>query len=321
MIFSQSDEPLSVTLLLFPGLSLLSLAATLDPMRGANRVLGRPAYRWRLVSMDGSPPWASCGLPIPVEGRFDPARAQDALIVIAAFDAMQYATPPVLKAIRAGAVRSAIVGGVESGSWLLGSTGLLDGRRATTHWEDLEDFAARFPNVDVQPDRFVVDEPIFTSGGATPALDCMLSLIRARNGYSAALDVASLYIYDEVRTRSDAQPIVSLGRIRQHEPRVAKAIRVMEEHIDRPLTVAAIARRIGLSTRGLEMLFLRIVDVSPGVYYLTLRLNAARRLVLDTNLPIADIAERTGFAAIASLSRAYRRQFGAPPSVARRARL
>jgi len=304
MIFSQSDEPLDVTLLLFPGLSLLSLAATLDPMRGANRVLGRPAYRWRLVSMDGSQLPASCGLPIPVEGGFDPARAQDALIVIAAFDAMQYATPPVLRATRAGAVRSAIVGGVESGSWLLGSTGLLDGRRATTHWEDLEDFAARFPNVDVQPDRFVVDEPVFTSGGATPALDCMLSLIRAHNGYSAALDVASLYIYDEVRTRSDAQPIVSLGRIRQHEPRVAKAIRVMEEHIDRPLTVAAIARRIGLSARGLEMLFLRIVDVSPGVYYLTLRLNAARRLVLDTNLPIADIAERTGFSAIASLSRA-----------------
>lgn len=321
MIFAHSDEQLNVTLLLFPGLSLLSLAATLDPMRGANRVLGRPAYRWKLVSMDGGPPSASCGLPIPVEGQFDPAGRQDALIVIAAFDAMQYATPPNLKAIRAGAVRSALVGGVESGSWLLGSAGLLDGRRATTHWEDLEDFAARFPNVDVEPDRFVVDEPVFTSGGATPALDCMLSLIRARNGYSAALDVASLYIYEQVRTSSDAQPIVSLGRIRQHEPRVAKAIRIMEEHIDRPLTVAAIARRIGLSTRALEMLFLRTVDASPGVYGLTLRLNAARRLVLDTNFPIADIAERTGFSAIASLSRAYRRQFGAPPSIARRARL
>ena len=321
MIFAHSDAPLDVALLLFPGLSLLSLAATLDPMRGANRVLGRTAYRWKLVSIEGTPVLASCGLPIPVEGRFDPAGRQDALIVIAAFDAMQYATPPILKAIRAGAARSAVVGGVESGSWLLGSAGLLDGRRATTHWEDLEDFASRFPNVDVQPDRFVVDEPVFTSGGATPALDCMLSLVRARNGYSAALDVASLYIYEQVRTSSDAQPIVSLGRIRQHEPRVARAIRIMETHIDRPLTVAAIARRIGLSTRALEMLFLRIVDVSPGVYYVTLRLNAARRLVLDTNLPIADIAERTGFSAIASLSRAFRRQFGASPSAARRARL
>ena len=320
MIFAHSDAPLNVTLLLFPGLSLMSLAATLDPMRGANRVLGRPVYRWRLVSIDGKTPTASCGLPISVEGAFDPAASQDALILIAAFEATRQGTPAVLRAVRAGAKRSAIIGGVESGSWLMGLAGLLDGRRATTHWEDLEDFAARFPNVDVQPDRFVVDEPVFTTGGATPALDCMLSLIRARNGYSAALDVASLYIYEEVRTGSEAQPIVSLGRIRNHEPRVANAIRIMETHIDRPVTIAAIARRVGLSTRALETLFLRVVDVSPGAYYVALRLNAARRLVLDTNLPIADVAERTGFSAIASLSRAFRRQFGAPPSAARRAR-
>ena len=320
MIFAHSDEPLDVTLLLFSGLSLLSLAATLDPLRGANRVLGRAAYRWKLTSIDGQMPVASCGLPIPVEGAFDAAAPQDALIVIAAFDALRHATPGILKALRAGAKRSAIVGGIESGSWLMGFAGLLDGRRATTHWEDLEDFAARFPHADVQPDRFVVDEPVFTTGGATPALDCMLSLIRSRNGYSAALDVASLYIYEEVRTGSDVQPIVSLGRIRQHEPRVAEAIRIMETHIDQPLTIAAIARRVGVSTRGLETLFLRTVDVSPGAYYVALRLNAARRLVLDTNLPIADIAERTGFSAIASLSRAYRRQFGMPPSAARRGR-
>jgi transcriptional regulator GlxA family with amidase domain len=321
MIFTHSDEPLDVTLLLFSGLSLMSLAATLDPLRGANRVLGRPAYRWKLVSMDGAMPVASCGLPIPVDGAFDPAGEQDALVVIAAFNAIRHATPQILRALRTGAKRSAIVGGIESGSWLMGFAGLLDGRRATTHWEDLEDFAARFPNVDVQPDRWVVDEPVFTTGGATPALDCMLALIRARSGYSAALDVASLYIYEEVRTGSDVQPIVSLGRIRQHEPRVAEAIRIMETHIDGPLTIATIAHRVGLSTRGLETLFLRIVDVSPGAYYLTLRLNAARRLVVDTNLPIADIAERTGFAAIASLSRAFRRQFGQPPSVVRRAQM
>jgi AraC family transcriptional regulator, glycine betaine-responsive activator len=321
MIFAHSDAPLNVTLLLFPGLSLLSLAATLDPMRGANRVLGRAAYCWKLRSIDGNMPVASCGLPIPVDGAFDSAEQQDALILIAAFEAMRYGTPPVLRKLRAGAKRSAIVGGVESGPWLMGMAGLLDGRRATTHWEDLEDFAARFPNVDVQPDRFVVDEPVFTTGGATPALDCLLSLIRARNGYSAALDVASLYIYEEVRTGSDAQPIVSLGRIRKHEPRVAEAIRIMETHIDRPLTIAAIARRVGVSTRALETLFLKIVDASPGAYFVALRLNAARRLVLDTNLPIAEVADRSGFSAIASLSRAFRRQFGAPPSAARRARL
>ncbi|WP_088347730.1 MULTISPECIES: GlxA family transcriptional regulator [Rhodomicrobium] len=318
MIFTQSDEPLDVTLLLFSGFSLLSFAATLDPMRGANRVLGRPAFRWKLVSMDGADAVASCGLPIPIDGAFDASGRQDALIVIAAFDVTSYATRKTLAALRAGAKRSAIVGGIESGPWLLGFAGLLDGRRATTHWEDLEDFAARFPNVDVRPDRWVVDKTVFTTGGATPALDCMLALIKARTGYSAALNVASLYIYEEARSGADVQPIVSLGRIRDHEPRVAEAIRIMETHIDQPLTISAIACRIGISPRGLEMLFLRVVNTSPGAYYLALRLHAARRLVLDTSLPVADIAVRTGFSAIASLSRAFRRQFGLSPSQARR---
>jgi AraC family transcriptional regulator, glycine betaine-responsive activator len=318
MVFTQSDEPLDVTLLLFSGFSLLSFAATLDPMRGANRVLGRPAFRWKLVSMDGSQTVASCGLPIPIDGAFDPSARQDMLIVIAAFDVTSHATRKILAALRTGAKRSTIVGGIEAGAWLLGFAGLLDGRRATTHWEDLEDFAARFPNVDVCPDRWVVDETVFTTGGATPALDCMLALIRARTGYSAALNVASLYIYEEARSGADVQPIVSLGRIRDHEPRVAEAIRIMETHIDQPLTISAIARRIGISSRGLEMLFLRVVKTSPGSYYFGLRLHAARRLVVDTKLPVADIAVRTGFSAIASLSRAFRRQFGMSPSQARR---
>jgi len=318
MVFTQSDEPLDVTLLLFSGFSLLSFAATLDPMRGANRVLGRCVFRWKLVSMDGAQAVASCGLPIPIDSAFDPSGRQDMLIVIAAFDVAKHATPKILGALRAGAKRSAIVGGIESGSWLLGFAGLLDGRRATTHWEDLEDFAARFPNVDVRPDRWVVDRTIFTTGGATPALDCMLAMIRARTGYSAALDVASLYIYEEVRSGTDVQPIVSLGRIRNHEPRVAEAIRIMETHIDQPLTISAIARRIGISSRGLEALFLRVVETSPGAYYIALRLHAARRLVRDTKLPVAEIAVRTGFSAIASLSRAFRRHFGMSPSQARR---
>ncbi len=196
MIFTHSDEPLSVTLLLFPGLSLMSLAATLDPLRGANRVLGRPAYRWKLVSIDGAMPVASCGLPIQVDGAFDPAEEPGR----AGGDRrLQCDRPRHAADIARAADRREALGHRrrhrDPARWLLGFAGLLDGRRATTHWEDLEDFAARFPNVDVQPDRWVVDEPVFTTGGATPALDCMLALIRARSGYSAALDVASLYIY------------------------------------------------------------------------------------------------------------------------------
>jgi transcriptional regulator GlxA family with amidase domain len=315
--FHPSDQGLSATILVLPEASLMSLAATLDPMRAANRIAGGPAYRWQVVSMDGQPVATSCGLAVQVDGAFVPQRECDLLIVVAAFSIARHVTPRVISALRLASRRAGMVGGVEAGSWVLAMAGLLDGREATTHWEDLEEFAARFPQVRVKPDRWVVDGPVFTTGGAAPALDFMLALIRGRQGIGAALNVASLYVYDEVRLHSDAQPLVSLGRLGRLEGRVARAIRLMEEHLETPLAISAIARRIGCSTRTLEGLFRETVQSSPGAYYLSLRLQLARRLVVDTDLSMAETAVRTGFSSIAALSRAFRRQFGHPPSAAR----
>lgn len=317
MIFQPSEHSLRATILVLPDASLMSLAATLDPMRAANRISGGTPYRWRVVSVDGQPVTTSCGLPVQADGPFQPHEDCDLLIVVAAFNVARHASGAVLSAVRQGARRARMVGGVEAGSWVLALAGLLDQRRATTHWEDLEDFAARFPQVQVMPDRWVVDGPVFTTGGAAPALDFMLALVRARQGFGAALNVASLYVYEEVRLPSDAQPLVSLGRIGRLERRVAHAIRIMEEHLDAPLTISAIATRVKCSTRTLEGLFREAVQTSPGAYYLSLRLQAARRLVVDTDLSMAETAVRTGFSSIAALSRAFRRQFGQPPSAAR----
>ena len=130
--------------------------------------------------------------------------------------------------------------------------GLLEGRAATTHWEDLEEFAAAFPGADVRPDRYVIDGPVFTAGGASPTFDLMLHLIRSRLGMAVALDVASVFIYDEAHAATDAQPLVSLGRLDGASRGSPQAIRLMEAHVDQPLTVAAIARRVGVSARTLE---------------------------------------------------------------------
>ena len=313
MIFEPSDEQLSVTLLVLPDCSLMSLAATLDPMRGANRVTGHSLYSWRVVSPDGIDPNTSSGLKVSVNGKFE-AVPQDILIIVSAFHALEHATPKLLAQLSQAAKQSQLVIGVEAGSWVLAKAGLLNGRRATTHWEDLEAFSQRFPDVEMQSDRWVRDGTFLTTGGAAPALDMMLALIRARHGYSIALDVASLYVYDEVRQASDAQPLVSLGRLLNREPRLADAIKIMENHIDRPIPVTRIARRLGLSTRSLEMLFANVIRQSPGNYYLSLRLKAARRLILDTHLSMADTAEQTGFSSISSLSRAFKRHFGQAPS-------
>ncbi|MGB6116670.1 MAG: helix-turn-helix domain-containing protein, partial [Mesorhizobium sp.] len=196
--------------------------------------------------------------------------------------------------------------------------GLLAGRTATTHWEDLEDFASSFPEADVRPDRYVIDGNLFTCGGAAPAFDMMLHLVRARLGAAVAVDAASVFIYDQVRPATDPQPLVSLGRLNARDPRLAQAVRLMESHIAEPLTIAAIALRVGLSTRALELLFRRVLGETPGAYSLRLRLAAARRLVLDTSEPMADIAARTGFYSASAFSRAFSVAFDTPPAKMRR---
>jgi len=292
----------------------MCVASTIDPLRAANRVAGETLFQWRIVSVDGGPATTTSGLPVAVSGRIEASDRPDVLIVIGGFGTRDIGTGPVNTAIRRIARQARAYGGIEAGTWAIARAGLLEGRAATTHWEDMEDFSAAFPGTDVRPDRYVIDGPAFTAGGASPSFDLMLHLVRSRLGMAVALDVASVFIYDQARAATDAQPLVSLGRLEGYDPRLATAIRLMEAHVDTPLTTAAIALRAGVTARTLESIFRKSIGETPGAYYLRLRLNAARRLVLDTRLAMADIAGRCGFSSAASFSRAFTSAFGQPPS-------
>jgi AraC family transcriptional regulator, glycine betaine-responsive activator len=317
-IFLPERAPLRVTFLVFAGSSIMCVASAVDPLRAANRICGETHFDWKIASADGEPPVTTSGLAVAVSGRFDPAEKTDVLIIVGGFGSRTEGGQKLLSGIRRTARSARACGGVEAGTWLLARAGLLEGRAATTHWEDMEDFAAAFPGADVRPDRYVIDGPVFTTGGASPTFDLMLHLVRTRLGMAVALDVASVFIYDQARAATDAQPLVSLGRLDGYDPRLAQAIRLMESHVDRPLTVAAIARRVGVTARTLESVFGRSIGETPGAYYLRLRLNTARRLVLDTRLAMADIAERSGFSSAAGFSRAFSKSFGEAPARMRR---
>lgn len=312
-IFCADPAPLRLTFLILPGVSIMCVASAIDPLRAANRIAGQQLFDWAIVSPDGTAPLTSSGLPIAVDGAFDGDQKCDMLVVIGGFGTRLAATSPLVARVRRAARLARAVCGVEAGTWLLGYAGLLEGRNATTHWEDMEDFAARFPGCNVRPDRYVIDGPLITAGGASPVFDLTLHLIRSRHGMIVALDVASIFIYDQARMATDAQPLVSLGRLDGHDVRVARAIRLMENHIDRPLPMALVARHVGASTRTLEKIFMATIGETPGAYCLRLRLNAARRLVLDTTEPMADIAARTGFSSAAVFSRAFAKTFGRAP--------
>ena len=317
-IFLAERAPLKVTLLVLSGSSLMCVASAVDPLRAANRLSGETMFDWKTVSLDGQPAITTSGLPIAVGGRFEPSEKTDVLVLVGGFGTRDHVAPGLISGIRQVAKAARACGGVEAGTWLLGRAGLLEGRKATTHWEDMEDFTAAFPGADVRPDRYVIDGPVFTTGGASPTFDLMLHLIRTRLGMAVALDVASVFIYDQAKAATDAQPLVSLGRLDGYDPRLAQAIRLMEAHVDEPLTVAAIAKRTGVTARALEMIFRKSIGETPGAYYLRLRLNAARRLVLDTRVAMADIAARTGFSSAAAFSRAFSKTFGEAPVRLRR---
>ena len=316
-VFSPSDEVLRVTLLVLPESSMMSLASVLDTMRAANRLAGRELFEWKIATLNGKPARLTCDLLVEPDTRLEAGSGGDILIVIASFNQQQHAGPAHLKLIKRLARNFSLVGGIEAGSWILARCGLLEQRTATTHREDLEDFATHFPGIDLKPDRFVIDGKLFTTGGASPTFDFMLYLIRRRYGYPLAMEVSSVFIYDGARNATDIQPLVSLGMLESDEPRVASAIHVMEQHIDDTLSIAQIAAQVDLSVRMLEYLFKQALDLSPAAYYRRLRLQTARRMVVDTRLNLQEIAIRTGFNSLSSFSRRFRSHYQQTPGVCR----
>lgn len=316
VIFQPSRDPLTIALLVLPQASILEVASALDPLRNANRHLGHDAYRWRVVSPDGAPVPLTCGIELPSSGPLSHAVGADVLIVIAGYRLAEVATRPLIHDLRRIAPRFQLVGGIDAAPWVMARAGLLDGHRATVHWEDLEDLAAAHPDIDVVPDRFVIDRNRVTIAGAAPAADFMLHLIRARQGAGLARQVALSFL---TQARPGTEPQTQPPDLDPAlDPRVAAALARIEARIDAPEPATTTARALGLSPRRLETLFRQSLGTTPAAHALDLRLQAARRMLTDTTHPLADIALRTGFSSPSTLSRAFRRRYGQPPGALRK---
>jgi len=309
-LFESSTEPLNVSVLILSGSSLMTVASILDTMRASNRIADQNLFNWKLASIDGKPIQLSCDLTLSADVSLDEIGGGDLLIIIAGLNQDSRVSSKTYRRIKTLNHHYQSIAGVEAGSWLLAHAGLLADKKVTTHWEDFEEFCTQFPGIDMCTERFVIDGKIITTGGASPSFDFMLHLIRKRYGYPFSLDVASIFIYDGTHKPEDSQPSISLGMLETYEKRVATAIRLMEQNLDEPISIVQLADEIGLSIRRLEHLFSQTLNTSPYHYYLHLRLQAARRLVIDTRLSIQEIAIRTGFTSLSSFSRRFKQHFG-----------
>ena len=323
MIFSPVSEesalPLCLAILVLPDSNMLSLAATIDPLRAANRFSRRPLFDWQLYSEDGGEVTLTTGIKLQTE-KLPTVKSFDAsvLVIIAGFNLEQHISQGLIRRLRQLAPHAQAVGGIEGGSMLLAKTGLLKAHAATTHWEDLEEMAESSSDITVVRDRYVVSGKMFTTGGASPCIDMMLYLISQRHGRALAERVAGAFIYDPVHAGSDPQSLVSLSRLQSSAPKVAEAISLMETHIEDPLPVPRIAELVGLSTRRLETLFRAELGDSPANYFRTLRLAEARRMTIDTGRPFQDIAVRSGFNSQSAFTRAFVSHYGETPGKVRK---
>ncbi len=311
--FSSAPPPENFAFLLLPRFSNHCLANALEPLRAANALSGRTLYRWQLVSLERDEVASSSGLEIRTGQRLATLQGVDVLFVLPSYDYRRQTTPELNTLLKRKAREIGVIGGLDTGSYLLARAGLLDGYRATIHWQELDAFEEEFSQVEVVSDRFVIDRNRITAGGATTALDLMLHLIGENHGEALRLDVCGLFIYDRPHAGADPQRALHIAPVPGTAPVVANAISIMEANLEEPLAIGEVGRRSGCSQRDLERRFRRALGATPLFYYRHMRLAAARRMVLETERQISEIAVRTGFGSASALTRAFRQHFGDTP--------
>ncbi|WP_299772698.1 GlxA family transcriptional regulator [uncultured Tateyamaria sp.] len=303
-------------ILVLQNTNTLSLAAAVDPLRAANRQSERPLYDWSFATPTNEDVQLTSGLTVPA-APLQRVPSCNLLILVAGFNVIPQATPALLSSIRRLTAPDTVLMTIDGGAWLAAKAGLLDGHTATTHWEDLAEFSASFPDIMLQNARFVTSGKRWTSSGAAPTLDMMLQLIEVQHGASLSARVAAGFIH--TRAPSSTDPQIRHPDARQHSALTHKAHAIMESALDTPVPIPAIAKRLGLSTRSLQLHFQQVLGITPKTHYLTLRLAEAHRLIKHTETPLLSIALATGFGSQSSLARAHTEKYGGSPRATRAA--
>ncbi len=310
---NESLPPFKIAILVVPKYSQLTLAALVEPMRMANTVSDQQLYTWTFCSDSLDKVISSSGFDLAIDHHITGLTNFDAVFVVASYEIKSFWSKEISTFLRKAARNNIIIGGLDAAPYLLAQAGLLDGYRATTHWEDLEDFSYHYPNVEVVSERYVVDRDRITTSGSLPSFDFMLDFIRQRNGLMLAMNVSGNFLYDQARPASEQQYMIAASSISELHPKIKKVIKLMEQTLQKPISIKSLASAVGLSERSLLRRFRAALDVSPHQYYRSLRLDLGRRLLDNSDLNVTEIALACGFDSRVAFTRAFKGAFGNPP--------
>jgi transcriptional regulator GlxA family with amidase domain len=313
----------SIDVLAFPAVQLLDVTGPLQVFATANDIVaeagGTPPYVLRVVAQGGQGITASAGLALAAE-PLPPADVAVDTLMVAGGEGVDAAAADVVLIdwVRERATRARRVVSICTGAFLLAASGVLDGRRAVTHWSNCDELARRFPAVHVEPDPiFVRDGPIWTSAGVTAGIDLALALVEEDLGLAVALAVARYLVVFLKRPGGQAQFSAALA-LQSAEDKFGTLHAWINAHLADDMSLPVLADRAGMSGRSFSRHYADATGETPARAVERLRVEAARRLLSESRLPIKRISQRCGFGSEETMRRSFLRLLDVTPQDYRR---
>ncbi|MBO9452903.1 helix-turn-helix domain-containing protein [Tropicibacter sp. R16_0] len=314
LVLSELVEVNRFIFIVMPGFSALELGSGIDSLATANEALGKTFFRWLTTSETGENVESSAGLTVAVDCDLPEIRRGDCIVVCCAFNSQQYPKSGKTAAwLRQAARLGARFCGLGGGALLLARLGLANEGRISAHWRLKPVFEEGY--LDLEPTCTIFEEaPNFVScGGGAATLDLFSALIRQKTGPKVSGQVADQLLCGSMRDGDCRQSLSSLYNPKHRNEKLSKAIDVMQETWEEPVSPSEIARQVGISTRQLERLFSRHLGMSPKTYMMVIKLERARALLQQTQMRVIDVATACGFSTQNMFSKHYRRHFGISP--------
>jgi len=308
------NGPQQLHFLLVPGFSLFGLTSMLAPLRHANRTSNETLYEWHLVSELGGIIFSSDGIEIKCHLSIQDVDRCEILIICSGNHPQTSITPALLGFIRQQSHYGADIGCQDTGAYIAAAAGVLDGYRASMHWENFASSVESFPNVDFVQELLVIDKKRFSCPGALAGLDMMLHLISEQHGNELATSVADELVYTQQRAHTDPQRRSLQIRLDSRNKNLIEAVQLMEKNIEEPLLISELVNHIGISNRELERLFKHHLQQTPKVFYRQLRLEKARWMLQQTRDSVTAISIACGFASLSHFTHSYQKMFSKKPS-------
>ncbi|WP_370299052.1 GlxA family transcriptional regulator [Pontibacterium sp.] len=315
---NAAPSPTQVSFILLPGFALTSFSLAVEALSVANWLDDQTLYHYNICSPEadqvGDVITSSNQVPVNVTATLDECLNSDIVFVCAYRDAARYDNPELTRVLKKIQRNKGKIAALSSGAFILARAGFLEGKSCTTVPEYRTTFAELYPQILLQENLFTVTGDLYTSAGGTATLDMMLYLIGLDHGKDFIHRVSQQFMQDRVRSSEEMQSTHRQLSLRIKSPCLGAAVELMEKHIAEPYSISTLASRIGTTPRNLEIVFRKYEDTTPGRYYLRLRLQQAKKLLEETHLSIANIAQATGFNSQSHFGKCFREQFGKRPS-------